>query len=211
MSACVQVHYTQAHAFWDAVMGYGFRQNNLRALVIDLLQIWFLEFQDRTNNTHRHETWMDGYLGPSGGVGDGGASKYGLPVRIDQALPSDHLASAVKNWPAVVSARIGGDMDGGSTWSQMASTGAFLSALGIRPIMDVLWTQGVMPDNTEHLPLRQHIDHELIIALLTCGREHPALACNLDTFFALPPRTDLARLIWYARIASWRVLSGWIW
>lgn len=33
-----QVQYTHAHAFWDAVMGYGYRQNNLRALVIDLLQ-----------------------------------------------------------------------------------------------------------------------------------------------------------------------------
>jgi hypothetical protein len=33
-----QVHYTHAHAFWDAVMGYGYRENNLRALVIDLLQ-----------------------------------------------------------------------------------------------------------------------------------------------------------------------------
>jgi hypothetical protein len=41
---------------------------------------WFLNFHDRTNNTHRHETWMDGYFGPSGGVGDGGASKY-LPLR----------------------------------------------------------------------------------------------------------------------------------
>ena len=51
----------------------------------------------------------------------------------------------------------------------MASTGAFLSALEIRPIMDVLWTQSVMPDNTEHLPFRKYIDHELIIALLTCG------------------------------------------
>ena len=164
-----QVHYTHAHKFWDSVMGFGYRENNLRALVIDLLQDWFLNFHDRTNNTHRHETWMDGYFGPSGGVGDGGASKYGLPVRVDQALPSDHLASAVLNWPAVVSARIGGDMDGGLTWSQMGSTGAFLSALQIRPIMDVLWTQSVMPDNTEHLPFRKYIDHELIIALLTCG------------------------------------------
>ena len=119
----------------------------------------------------------DGYLGPSGGVGDGGASKYGLPVRIDQALPSDHLASAVLNWPAVVSARIGGDMDGGASWSQMASTGAFLSALGIRPIMDVLWTQSVMPDNTEHLSSRKNIDHELIIALLTCGRASSTFLC----------------------------------
>jgi hypothetical protein len=187
------------------------RENNLRALVIDLLQNWFLQYQDRTNNTHRHETWLDAYLGPSGGVGDGGASKYGMPVRIDQSLPSDHLASAVLNWPAVVSARIGGDMDvslavaltiapqvlqpaaasphhritadppdthapphatfhqGGRTWSQMASSGAFLSALHIRPIMDVLWTEAVQPDNTEHIARRANIEHELVIALLTCG------------------------------------------
>ena len=33
--------------------------------MIDLLQNWFLQYQDRTNNTHRHETWLDAYLGPS--------------------------------------------------------------------------------------------------------------------------------------------------
>ena len=102
-------------------------------------------------------------------MGSGGASKYGLPVRVDQALPSDHLASAVLSWPAVVSARIGGDMDGGSTWTQMASTGAFLAALHIRPIMDVLWTQAVQPDNTEHIASRPFIEHELVIAVLTSG------------------------------------------
>ena len=51
----------------------------------------------------------------------------------------------------------------------MAQSGAFLSALAIRPIMDVLWTQSVMPDNTEHLAFRPNIEHELIIAVLTCG------------------------------------------
>lgn len=114
---------------------------------------------------------MTADLGPSGGATDkgGGASKYRMPVRIDQALPSDHLASAILNWPAVVSARIGGDMDGGSTWTQMASTGAFLSALKIRPIMDVLWTEAVQPDNTEHISSRANIEHELIIAVLTAG------------------------------------------
>jgi hypothetical protein len=34
-----QVEYNQAHAFWDAVMGYGYRENNLRALVVDTLQV----------------------------------------------------------------------------------------------------------------------------------------------------------------------------
>ena len=50
-----QVHYTHAHKFWDEVMGYGYRTNNLRSVVVDLLQYWFLNFHDRTNNTHRHE------------------------------------------------------------------------------------------------------------------------------------------------------------
>ena len=192
-----QVRYDHAHAFWDRVMGYGHRENNLRALVIDLLQNWFLQFQDRTNNTHRHEIWMDAYLGPSGGVGDGGASKYKLPVRMDQSLPSDHLATATNNWPAAVSARIGGDMDGGRTWSQMASTGAFLSALHIRPIMDVLWTEAVQPDNTEHLKSRANIEHELIIALLTCGPvgfgdslPHPGFAGTNVTRLLLASRSD---------------------
>ena len=123
-----QVASDHSHAFWDAVLGYGYRQNNLRAIVIDTLQIWWQAYVERLNNTHRQETWLDGYLGPSGGKGVGGASKYGMPVRIDQALPSDHLASALLNWPAVVAARIGHDADSENTWSQMASTGAFLAA-----------------------------------------------------------------------------------
>eukprot|EP01052_Picozoa_sp_SAG31_P014850 SAG31_NODE_936_length_10870_cov_5.136966_9_plen_606_part_00 len=60
-------------------------------------------------------------------------------------------------------------MDGGNTWTQMAQSGAFLSALLIRPIMDVLWTDPIQPDNTEHLSFRANTEHELIIAVLTCG------------------------------------------
>ena len=55
-----QVRSHAAHDFWDAVLGYGYRENNLRALVVDTLQVYFEEFHDRLNNTHRHEAWMDG-------------------------------------------------------------------------------------------------------------------------------------------------------
>ena len=55
-----QVHYDHAHDFWDAVLGYGYRENNLRSMVIDTLQVYFEQFHDRTNNTFRHEVWMDG-------------------------------------------------------------------------------------------------------------------------------------------------------
>eukprot|EP01052_Picozoa_sp_SAG31_P014851 SAG31_NODE_936_length_10870_cov_5.136966_10_plen_89_part_00 len=34
-----QVRSHAAHAFWDAVIGYGYRENNLRAMVIDTLQV----------------------------------------------------------------------------------------------------------------------------------------------------------------------------
>ena len=164
-----QVAASHSHAFWDRVLGEAVRDNNLHAMVIDTLQVWATGFTSRINNTDAHELWLDGYLGPSGGVGPGGASKYGLPIRIDQSLPSDHMLSTARNFTAVVSARCGGDMDGGDSWTQMASTGAFLAAVGVRPVMDVLWTTGAQPGNTEHIAERHNIEHELVVAVLTTG------------------------------------------
>ena len=91
-----QVAYDHSHRFWSDTLGRAVEQSNMRAIVADLLWRYFEHFHDRLNNTQRHEIWMDGFLG------QGGASKYRLPVRIDQALPSDHLATAVLNWPAAV-------------------------------------------------------------------------------------------------------------
>ena len=54
----LQVRWDQSHAFWEEVIGYGYRESNLRAMVIDMLQIWYEVYRDRLNNTHRHETWM---------------------------------------------------------------------------------------------------------------------------------------------------------
>lgn len=34
-----QINWAHAHEFWDSVIGYGFRENNLRAMVIDTLQV----------------------------------------------------------------------------------------------------------------------------------------------------------------------------
>ena len=68
-----------------------------------------------------------------------------------------------------VSARIGADMDNSNTWSHMASVGAFLAALHVRPIMDVLWTQPVQRHNPNQVTYRRYIEHELVIAVLTTG------------------------------------------
>ena len=32
------VRYDHSHEFWDAVLGYSYREHNLRALVVDMLQ-----------------------------------------------------------------------------------------------------------------------------------------------------------------------------
>ena len=166
-----QVHHSHAHEYWDAVLGYAHRENNLRAMVVDTLTVWWGYYEGRLNNTHAHEQWMDGYFGPSGadpsapaGSGaPGGASKWKLPIRFDVANPSDHLATATQNWPATTSVRLGGDFDSGTSWTCMATTGGFASALHLRPILTTLWTEAIQPGNTKGLSYRPYVEHELII------------------------------------------------
>lgn len=164
-----QVVPSQSHAFWDKILGYGVSTNNLHALVVDTLPVWFTGFSSRINNTDSHELWLDGYLGPSHGIGSGGATKYKLPIRIDQSLPSDHMLSVARNWSAVVSARLMGDYQRGGSWTQFATTGLFLASLGIRPVVDVLWTTEKQPNNPNKIKIRLNIEHELIMAVLTTG------------------------------------------
>lgn len=174
-----QVRHTDAHKFWDAVLGYGYHQNNLRAIVVDTLNVWWGYFEGRLNNTNAHETWMDGYFGPSGapvtgpaGTGTaGGASKWKLPIRFDVANPNDHLATATQNWPATTSVRLGGDFDAGTSWTCMGTTGAFAAALHLRPILTTLWTVAKQPGTTKGPVgyVRPYVEHELVVALLTTG------------------------------------------
>ena len=70
-----QVAASESHRFWDDVLGYGVRANNMHAMVVDTLTTWFLGYTSRINNTDAHERWLDGYLGPSHGKGPGGATK----------------------------------------------------------------------------------------------------------------------------------------
>eukprot|EP01052_Picozoa_sp_SAG31_P012126 SAG31_NODE_701_length_12730_cov_3.008709_1_plen_646_part_00 len=186
-----QVVASESHRFWDDVLGYGYRTNNLRAMTIDTLTTWFAGFTSRINNTDAHELWLDGYLGPSHGIGPGGASKWKLPIRLDQSLPSDHMLSVARNWSALVSARLAHDAQ--QDWrsggcSQFASTGLFLASLGIRPVVDVLWTTGVQAENghghfangtdkyvdicsicQQRCKERLNLEHELIMATLSTG------------------------------------------
>ena len=177
-----QVAASHSAAFWAAVLGERVRESRLRALVLDTLFVWYQAFAARLNNTLEQEQWLTGLFGA--------ASALGLPVRVDQSNPSDHMASAEFAWPAFVSARCGWDQDSGETWPNMASTGNFLAALQVRPIMDVLWTTTTQP--TRNGGSRPHIAHELVIATLTTGPVGigDALDCTNVTLLRQATRAD---------------------
>ena len=90
------------------------------------------------------------------------------------------MLSVARNWSALVSARCAHDAQqdwrSGGT-SQFATTGLFLASLGIRPVVDVLWTTGVQTENpVGHFPNgsdlfkeRFDLEHELIMATLSTG------------------------------------------
>ena len=115
------------------MLGSRVNASRLRALVVDTLPVWHQAFESRVNNTIEQvsvycasklvaicsiavmssalqEIWLDGLFSA--------ASALRLPVRVDQATPSDHLASAEFGWLATGAARCGDDMDGGDTWTQ---------------------------------------------------------------------------------------------
>jgi hypothetical protein len=165
----------ESHRFWDDVLGYGVRTNNMHAMVVDTLTTWFLGYTSRINNTDAHELWMDGYLGPSHGHSDqgGGATKHRIPIRTDQSLPSDQMLSVARNWSALVSARCSYDFqEVRSATTQFASTGLFLAALGIRPVVDALRTTSIQQEATcgpPHGNGKTDIEHDLLMATLTTG------------------------------------------
>lgn len=170
-----QVVASSSHAFWDAVLGYGVRENNMHAMVIDTLTTWYLGYTSRINNTDAHELWLDGYLGPSHGIGNGGATKWKIPIRTDQSLPSDQMLSVARNWSALVSARCSYDFqERRSATSQFASTGLFLSALGIRPVVDALRTTSIQMEpacGVHHGSGVTDLEHDLAMATLTTGMQ----------------------------------------
>lgn len=166
---------SESHRFWNEVIGYGVRMNNMHAMVVDTLTTWYLGYASRINDTDTHEKWLDGYLGPSHGVGDGGATKWQIPIRTDQSLPSDQMLSVARNWSALVSARCSYDFqESRPATSQFASTGLFLASLGIRPVVDALRTTSVQiepaclkPHQKPHG--RRYLERDLLMATLTTG------------------------------------------
>ena len=145
----------------------------MKAMVVDTLTTWFLGYTSRINNTDVQELWLDGYLGPSHGQGPGGATKWQIPIRTDQSLPSDQMLSVARNWSALVSARCSYDFqERRSATTQFASTGLFLAALGIRPVVDALRTTSVQTEaacGPHHGNGVTDIERDLLMATLTTG------------------------------------------
>jgi hypothetical protein len=115
------------------------------------------------------------FRSPSHGVGDGGATKWRIPIRTDQSLPSDQMLSVARNWSALVSARCSYDFqESRPATSQFASTGLFLASLGIRPVVDALRTTSVQIEPACLKPHqkpqgRRYLERDLLMATLTTG------------------------------------------
>lgn len=108
---------------------------------------------------------------------DQGLSKaalaFDVPIRVDQQMVGDVLGSV--QYGARTVARCTGDSDptGGSEasrWKQLASNSLLMRAVGVRPMVDVLWTE---PDERDPRwssnVCRSNVQYDLITAVLTTG------------------------------------------
>ena len=142
----------QSHRFFDEIFGGLHNRSNMRSVVWDSLWVDFVHVASHLTVAGRQQLWMSGFADI--------AEKYLLPIRLDQAYASDFVAAAA--FPALVTARVGGDGDGkgaaGGSWTNMGAAGPLLASLRVRPMMDVLITT----DRANGL-------HQLVVAVLTTG------------------------------------------
>ena len=101
------------------------------------------------------------------------AWRHRLPVRVDTAVPSDLLASLA--YAAVTAARITGDANPtasseGTNWRQFGANALLPASLGVRPMLDVLWTTPTQQgDPRWDGDARRNIRHDLATAVLSTG------------------------------------------
>lgn len=162
-------------AFWSKIIDTLVNSSNLMAVTVDQLNGPQYAFREITNTT-------DGYEQIQGGLADAMAARK-LPYRVDQHTPP--LAMSSLHQPVWVTSRCGGDAGpntGGSPRSEIVGASLLLSALHIRPMMDVLWTSSIESEDPyttkccgpNDLPSsvnshRTDLTKDLVIATLTAG------------------------------------------
>lgn len=151
--------------FWHTQLTRLVDTAGLRALVWDGLDYtWFSS--DVRLDTPGEQRRADSGLADA-------AAQLGLPMRVDTSVPSDALGSV--EYPAYVAQRVTGDANPhdyfeAHNWLEYAQAAVLPTAVGVRPMLDVLWTTPSQPaDPRWRGCTRKNIRHDLILAVLSTG------------------------------------------
>eukprot|EP01043_Picozoa_sp_COSAG02_P038845 COSAG02_NODE_3026_length_7517_cov_4.200593_4_plen_981_part_00 len=155
-----QVVGQDAYRFYHWLFGYHYNVSNLRSLVWDGLDEVWLSSDERVTSVTEQTLWHAGFATA--------ATEYGLPIRVDMSQPSDTLASVLYTSHTVgrcMPDATPGDQD---AWQDIAGNSLFLAALGVRPMMDVLWSESIQPGNPYN-ENRPNVEHDFIFTTLSTG------------------------------------------
>ena len=152
--------------FWKAQLTRLVNTAGLKSLVWDGLDFTWMSSDARVNNTHEQDTADAGLAGA--------AFALKLPMRVDTALPSDVLGSG--RFGAYTAQRVTGDANPhdyfeANNWLQYASNAIIPASMGVRPMLDVLWTNGSAQfgDPRWKNCSRKNVRHDLSIAVMSAG------------------------------------------
>ena len=159
--------------------------SRLAALTLDGLQDVWLSDDARFTAVAAQETYDKG-LADS-------ALEHLVPIRVDQQMPSDVLASV--QYGARTVGRCTGDADptAGSEeirYQQLGANALLLRAMGVRPMVDVLWTTEAQSDPRWTKPCRPNVGKVcMVYDLHTRTQAHTHTLAHTPT----PTQTPLHR------------------
>ena len=148
-----QVAGNESLRFHRALFARHYTASRLRALVWDGVDSVWLSSDKRVTDVDEQAVWQKGYADA--------ALELKIPMRVDQHLPSDILASV--QFGAHTVSRCTGDSptgggDDASHWPVLNGNSAFIASLGLRPQLDVLWSSAVQPGNPYDSQVRLDIE-----------------------------------------------------
>ena len=153
--------------FWRDVMTRHAVESNMRAMTLDTLQGIVYAFPENLAAVDRAEQMQAGYANA--------AAALGIVFRVD--CHNAPLAMGALDQPSWVASRVTDDATPGTSGrdrDELAGASVFMSALHIRPMMDVLWSTPVQPGDPYSASLsspslRLNIQRDFICAVLSTG------------------------------------------
>jgi hypothetical protein len=146
--------------FYRQLFDYHYNHSNLRSLVWDGLDVVWLSSDARVTDVHEQALWHAGFADA--------ALEYGLPMRVDMSQPSDTIGSVLHGAHTVGRCMPDAVPSDQSAWNQIAGNSLMLATVGVRPMMDVLWTMSHQPGNPYKMD-RPNVEHDAIFTTLSTG------------------------------------------